>query len=209
MVWWDDSQKQLWLAELSALRHRLRRQERARKEAKYTELVAAIEQVGYNTALITLEVGSQGALIPHLPGFTTLAHELAISQRDLSSLLHQCCQACSHHRLIQNLVYKDHIELKNYLAMYRLVPIMLKFLPIILFYYSQDTAYQHSYRLATASNAEIQNVFEMEAQSLGGDIGPECLQSDDSHSLNAFGDIDALIADLLEFATTPPTTTEC
>ena len=51
--------------------------------------------------------------------------------------------------------------------------------------------------------------FEMEAQSLGGDIGPECLQSDDSYSLNAFGDIDALIADLLEFATAPPTTTEC
>ena len=31
--------------------------------------------------------------------------------------------------------------------------------------------------------------FEMEAQSLGGDIGPECLQSDDSYSLDAFGDI--------------------
>ena len=38
--------------------------------------------------------------------------------------------------------------------------------------------------------------FEMEAQSLGGDIGPECLQSDDSYSLDAFSDIDALILDL-------------
>ena len=62
-----------------------------RKEAKYSELVSAIEQAGYNTTLITLEVGSRG--VPHLPGFTTLAHELAISNRDLSSLLHQCCQA--------------------------------------------------------------------------------------------------------------------
>ena len=51
--------------------------------------------------------------------------------------------------------------------------------------------------------------FEIEAQSSGGDIGAECLQSDDSYSLDAFGDIDRLIADLLEFATTPPRTTEC
>ena len=118
MVWWDDSQKQLWLAELTVCFETLFEEARERKEAKYTELVAAIEQAGYNTTLITLVVGSQGALVPHLPGFTTLVHELAISQRDLSSLLHQCCQACSHHRLIQNLVCKDHIELKNYLAMY-------------------------------------------------------------------------------------------
>ena len=51
--------------------------------------------------------------------------------------------------------------------------------------------------------------FEMEVQSSGGDIGPECLQSDDSYSLEAFTDIDGLIADLLEFVTTPPRTTEC
>ena len=50
--------------------------------------------------------------------------------------------------------------------------------------------------------------FEMEAQSSGGDIGPECLQSDDSYSLDAFGDIDALIADLTDRAGTPPHTTE-
>ena len=46
--------------------------------------------------------------------------------------------------------------------------------------------------------------FEMEAQSSGGDIGP-----DDNFSLDAFGDIDALIADLPDFAGTPPRTTEC
>ena len=51
--------------------------------------------------------------------------------------------------------------------------------------------------------------FEMEAQSLGGDIGPECLQSDNSYSLDAFGDIDALIVDLPDFAGTPPRPTEC
>ena len=51
--------------------------------------------------------------------------------------------------------------------------------------------------------------FEMEVQSSGGDISPECLQSDDSYSLDTFGDIDALIADLPDFAATPPPTTEC
>ena len=34
-------------------------------------------------------------------------------------------------------------------------------------------------------------------------MGPECLQSNDSSSLDAFGDIDVLIADLPDFATTP------
>ena len=38
--------------------------------------------------------------------------------------------------------------------------------------------------------------FEMEVQSSGGDIGPERLQTDDIYSLDAFGDIDAPIADL-------------
>ena len=51
--------------------------------------------------------------------------------------------------------------------------------------------------------------FEMEAQSSGGDIGPECLQSDYSYSLDVFSDIDALIVDLPDFAGTPPQPTEC
>ena len=51
-----------------------------------------------------------------------------------------------------------------------------------------------SYCLAIASNSEIQKVcFKVEAQSLSGDIGlvsPEWLQSEDSFSFEAFGDID-------------------
>ena len=91
MVWWDDSQKQLWLAELTVCFETSFEEARERKEAKYSELVSATERDGYNTTLITLEVGSRGVL--HLPGFTHLAHALAISQQDLSNLLHQCCQA--------------------------------------------------------------------------------------------------------------------
>ena len=47
--------------------------------------------------------------------------------------------------------------------------------------------------------------FEMEAQGLGGDIGPECLQSDDSYSLDAFGDIDVLIVAYLTLRARPHT----
>ena len=47
----------------------------------------------------------------------------------------------------------------------------------------------------------------MEAQSSSVDIGlvsPEWLQSDDSFSFEAFGDIDELMANLPDFAATPP-----
>ena len=50
--------------------------------------------------------------------------------------------------------------------------------------------------------------FEMEAQNSGGGVGSECLQSDVSSSLDVFGDIVMLIADLPDFAATPPHTTE-
>ena len=57
-------------------------------------------------------------------------------------------------------------------------------------------------------NSEIQKLcFEMEAQSSSVDIGlvsPEWLQSDDSFSFEAFGDIDELMANLPDFAATPP-----
>ena len=110
-VWWDDSEKQLWLAELTVCFETSFEEARERKEAKYSELVAAIN----NTTLIWGGLTGGGGTTP--PRLSTLAQELAIShsQQDLSSLLHQCCQALagSHHRLIQNLVCKEQIELKN------------------------------------------------------------------------------------------------
>ena len=51
--------------------------------------------------------------------------------------------------------------------------------------------------------------FEMEVQSSGGDIGPECLQTDDIYSLDTFSDIDTLIADLPDFAGMPLHTIKC
>ena len=69
-----------------------------RKETKYHDLVISTERAGYNTTLITLEMGSRGT--PHLPGFTQLAHELFMLRKELSKLLHQTSQAAqpsSHH----------------------------------------------------------------------------------------------------------------
>ena len=47
------------------------------QRGKYHDLVTSAERAGYNTTLITLKMGSCG--VPHLPGFTQLAHKLAMS----------------------------------------------------------------------------------------------------------------------------------
>ena len=51
MVWWDDSQKQLWLLELTVCFETSFEEARERKEVKYGELVSATEKAGYNTTL--------------------------------------------------------------------------------------------------------------------------------------------------------------
>ena len=91
MVWWDDGQKQLWIAELTICFETSFEAAAGRKESKYCDLVSSAERAGYDIILITLEMGSRG--VPHLPGFSILAHELAMSQADLWNLLHQTSQA--------------------------------------------------------------------------------------------------------------------
>ena len=91
MVWWDDSQKQLVIIELTVCFETLLEAAAEKKETKYHDLVTSAERAGYNTALITLEMGSRG--VQHPPGFTQLAHELFKSRKELSKLLHQTSQA--------------------------------------------------------------------------------------------------------------------
>ena len=77
--------------------------------------------------------------------------------------------------------------------------------------YTLDWSISRSYRCMrrTASNSEFKKVcFEMETQSSSSDIGlvsAEWLQSDDSFSFDTFGDIDALMVGLPDFAAMPPT----
>ena len=92
MVWWDDGQKQLLITELTVrFETSFEAAAERRNETKYHDLVTSAERAGYNTTLITLEMGSHG--VPHPPGFTQLAHELAMSRTELSKLLHQTSQA--------------------------------------------------------------------------------------------------------------------
>ena len=74
MVLWDDGQKQLVIIELTVCFETSFEAAAEKKETKYHDLVTSAERAGYNTTLITLEMGSRGA--PHLPGFTQLTHEL-------------------------------------------------------------------------------------------------------------------------------------
>ena len=91
MVWWDDDQKQLVIIELTVCFETSFEAAVERKETKYHDLVISAERAGYNTTLITLEMGSRG--VPHPPGFIQLAHELFMSRKELSKLLHQTSQA--------------------------------------------------------------------------------------------------------------------
>ena len=45
---------------------------------------------GYDTKLITIEVGSRG--VPHLPGFEDLASDLGLQRKQLARLLEDCAK---------------------------------------------------------------------------------------------------------------------
>ena len=62
IVWWSDQRKELWLFELTVSFESLVADARARKRAKYHDLVEAGRAAGYKTELITVEVGSRGML---------------------------------------------------------------------------------------------------------------------------------------------------
>ena len=62
IVWWSDESRELRLFELTISYESLVEDSRVRKQAKYQELVEAGCEAGYNTELITLEVGSRGML---------------------------------------------------------------------------------------------------------------------------------------------------
>ena len=62
IVWWCDSQRELWLLELTISYESIVADARGRKRAKYHDLVEAGRAAGYKTTLITIEVWSRGML---------------------------------------------------------------------------------------------------------------------------------------------------
>ena len=74
-----------------------------RKEPKYHDLVTSAERAGYNTTLITLEMGSHR--VPHQPG-VTYSHKLATSpKRPFKTPTPD--QPSSHHWFIPNIVHQE------------------------------------------------------------------------------------------------------
>ena len=61
-----------------------------RKEEKYEELVTGACNTGYETELITLEVGSRGVINP--AGFQLLKSTLNCTSREISDLMLQSCK---------------------------------------------------------------------------------------------------------------------
>ena len=64
IVWWDDQQKSLMLAELTISYETKFEVAAEKKEEKYEELVTGACNAGYETEPITLEVGSRGVINP-------------------------------------------------------------------------------------------------------------------------------------------------
>ena len=66
-----------------------------RKEVKYEELITGARASGYDTELITLEVGSRGVINP--AGFKRLKQTLNICSTDMSELLLCTCEQLKDH----------------------------------------------------------------------------------------------------------------
>lgn len=85
IVWWEDNPKKLRLVELTVPFETGFKDAAERKEASYEDLVYRAKQAGYDSHLITIEVGSRG--VPHMAGFCRLKQELGLTRTELSSLL--------------------------------------------------------------------------------------------------------------------------
>ena len=84
IVWWNDQQKELWLFELTISFESLVADARARKRAKYYDLVQAGRAAGYRTELLTVEVGSRGML--SVSDFDDLKRAIKAPRKDVTKL---------------------------------------------------------------------------------------------------------------------------
>ena len=90
IVWWDDQQKSLMLAELTISYETNFEVAAERKEEKYEELLTGACNAGYETELITLEVGSRGVINP--AGFQHLKTTVNITTSEMSKLTFEVCK---------------------------------------------------------------------------------------------------------------------
>ena len=91
IVWWSDKKRELWLFEITVSYEPLVADTRARKRAKYHDLVETGSAVGYRTELITVEVGPRGMLGDSV--FEGLKEATNASTKDISTLCLQTIRA--------------------------------------------------------------------------------------------------------------------
>ena len=85
LVAYSEETKSAILVELTVCFETNFEEARARKEAKYSELVDEVEQNGYTVDMITIEVGSRGFV--NFDSFRNLQDAVGASQKELHHLL--------------------------------------------------------------------------------------------------------------------------
>ena len=85
LVWWDETDRSLHMVELTVPFESNFVEAAERKSAKYTDLVERARANGYQTSLLTLQVGSRG--VPDLPAFEKLFTTLHLPSKEQSQIL--------------------------------------------------------------------------------------------------------------------------
>lgn len=84
-MWWTEERKKLSLLELTVPFKTVFSAAQRRKGINYEELISDAKNKGYETTLITIEVGSRG--VPNVSGFKKLQKELALTSVQTECLL--------------------------------------------------------------------------------------------------------------------------
>ena len=85
IVWWNDSTKQVTLLELTIPFDTLLEDAARRKQAKYQDLVASVQESGYTVTLVTVEVGARG--VPNIKAFSKLQSLLGLANKAAKDLM--------------------------------------------------------------------------------------------------------------------------
>ena len=83
-MWWSDQQRELWLFELTISYESVVADAKARKRAKYHDLVEAGRAERFKAELLTIEVGSRGML--GVSDFDAMKKAINASRKDYTDL---------------------------------------------------------------------------------------------------------------------------
>ena len=111
LVWWNDTSRTLCLAELTVCFESNFEEAAQRKTAKYTDLAEQVEQGGYSTTLLTLQVGSRG--VPHYESFLQLASVTNMTEREREEIENSWTTSLHHQSPLLSLSKRQMISLQR------------------------------------------------------------------------------------------------